>query len=148
MPRASRPLKLRDGLPWVGVLIRSRAGIYRYFPFVLDSGTAHLFWMVADVEIRRRTGNRRSLQDALRGIIAAGGTIEASWDAGHVLGAGDAATGVSVLVPLWREHGAKPVQVDLEKLWGQLGITLAAGTVRFDDAAPLTAIRHGISGGR
>lgn len=41
MPRASRPLKLREGLPWAGVLIRSKDGLYRYFPFVLDSGTAH-----------------------------------------------------------------------------------------------------------
>lgn len=41
MPKASRTLKLRDGLPWVGVLARSPRGKHKYFSFVLDTGTAH-----------------------------------------------------------------------------------------------------------
>jgi hypothetical protein len=34
-----------------------------------------MFCLVADVEIRRATGNRKGLQDALRAIVAAGATI-------------------------------------------------------------------------
>lgn len=41
MPKASRTLKLRDGLAWVGILARSRRGPLKYFSFVLDTGTAH-----------------------------------------------------------------------------------------------------------
>jgi hypothetical protein len=38
-----------------------------------------LFCLLADVEIRTRTGNAKGLQDALRAINRAGGTIEADW---------------------------------------------------------------------
>ena len=38
-----------------------------------------LFCLQADVEIRKRTGNAKGLQDALRAINRAGGTIEAEW---------------------------------------------------------------------
>jgi hypothetical protein len=38
-----------------------------------------LFCLVADVEIRKQTGNKRGLQDALRGIVNAGGTIDKDW---------------------------------------------------------------------
>jgi hypothetical protein len=38
-----------------------------------------LFCLAADVEIRRRTGNTMGLQDALRAINKAGGTIESEW---------------------------------------------------------------------
>lgn len=41
MPRTSQTLRLREGLPWVGVLIRSRRGSFRSFDFVLDTGTTH-----------------------------------------------------------------------------------------------------------
>jgi hypothetical protein len=35
-----------------------------------------LFCLVADIEIRKQTGNTQGLQDALRGIVEAGGTID------------------------------------------------------------------------
>src|ERR1700740_1987142 len=35
-----------------------------------------LFCLLADIEIRKRTGNRKGLEDALRAIVNAGGTIE------------------------------------------------------------------------
>jgi hypothetical protein len=38
-----------------------------------------LFCLMADVEIRKRTGNAKGLQDALRAINRAGGTIKAEW---------------------------------------------------------------------
>src|ERR1039458_2484394 len=39
-----------------------------------------MFALVADVEIRQQTHNRLGLQDALRAIVAAGGTIQHDWD--------------------------------------------------------------------
>ena len=38
-----------------------------------------MFCLVADVEIRRETGNRKGLRDALRAIVADGGTIDHDW---------------------------------------------------------------------
>jgi hypothetical protein len=38
-----------------------------------------MFCLVADVQIRKATGNRKGLQDALQAIVAAQGTIDAQW---------------------------------------------------------------------
>ncbi|MDR3415733.1 MAG: hypothetical protein P4L83_06065 [Nevskia sp.] len=59
-----------------------------------------LFCLMADVEIRRRTDNRKGLRDALRGVLAAGGDIRQDWPVERVLAAGDQATGVDVLASL------------------------------------------------
>src|SRR5262249_54868612 len=39
-----------------------------------------LFCLLADVEIRERTMNRRSLDDALRAVLAAGGNVSTRWE--------------------------------------------------------------------
>src|SRR5207342_3197552 len=60
-----------------------------------------LFWLLADVEIREKTGNRRGLEDALRGVLKAGGNIGVSWPIDRALAAGDRATGVNILRDLY-----------------------------------------------
>lgn len=106
-----------------------------------------LFCLRADVEIRRRTGNRHGLEHALRAVLAAGGTIETSWKIDRVIAVGDAATGVPVLRELYDEMKARPVHVDLDELWKQLGIVRHGGSVTFNDAAPLAAVRKAITKG-
>src|SRR5262249_54356684 len=56
-----------------------------------------LFCLVADLEIRTRTQNMKSLDDALRAILVAGGNIASAWPIERVLEVGDQATGVRVL---------------------------------------------------
>jgi hypothetical protein len=51
-----------------------------------------MFCLVADVEIRRKTENRKGLQDALRAIVASGGTIDKEWPLLKVSEIGDKAT--------------------------------------------------------
>ena len=104
-----------------------------------------LFCLRADVETRRRTGNRRGLEHALRAINAAGGTIERSWKIDRVLATGDAATGVPVLRELYEEMKGARAPVDLPALWKELGITRRGRSVVFDDTAPLAAIRKAIT---
>jgi hypothetical protein len=106
-----------------------------------------LFCLRADVEIRRRTGNQRGLEHALRAIVAAGGTIENSWKMDRVISTADAATGVPVLRELYDEMKDQPVTVDLAALWKQLGIIPRGKSVTFDDSAPLAAVRKAITGG-
>ena len=48
-----------------------------------------LFCLVADVEIRRATQNRKGLQDALRAVLADGGTIDQDWPLPQALAIGD-----------------------------------------------------------
>jgi hypothetical protein len=104
-----------------------------------------LFCLVADAEIRKRTGNKRGLQDALRGIVHAGGTIDKDWPIERVLRTGDKATGTTVLEDLYAVWGKAPVKVDLASLWAQLGVRVAGGDVTFDDNAPLAAVRIAIT---
>jgi hypothetical protein len=103
-----------------------------------------LFCLMADIAIREQTGNRRGLQDALRAIVAAGGTINQEWPIARALAVGDHATGTSVLTELYGKMGMKPDRVDLGKLWKQLGVSSDEGHIVFDDHAPLAQVRHGI----
>jgi hypothetical protein len=104
-----------------------------------------LFCLRADVAIRERTGNRRGLEHALRAILAAGGSIDRDWNIHKVIEIGDQAVGVPVLRELYDEMGSKPVMVDLESLWRQLGIQRHGKAVIFDDSAPLAKVRNFIT---
>ena len=100
-----------------------------------------LFWLLADVRIREQTGNRHSLDDAIRAIWSEGGDGAADWPAERVLREGDRATGVSVLEDLHRQLGDKPVDIDLPALWKRLGVIYRNRRLSFDNGAPLAAIR-------
>src|SRR5882724_8673799 len=78
-----------------------------------------MFCLLADIEIRKRTGNKLGLQDAMRGVLAAGG---------------------DVLTRLHDEMGPKPVTPDLAALWRDLGVKAQGESFEFDDAAPLADI--------
>ena len=105
-----------------------------------------MFCLLADVRIRRQTHNKKGLQDALRGILSAGGTVTVDWPLEQALAAGDKATSTTVLVDLYHEMRDQPVQVDLPDLWKQLGIVPAPdGSIRFDSTAPLANVRAAIT---
>lgn len=107
-----------------------------------------LFCLLADIAIRERTGGRRSLDDALRGILAAGGNASVRWSIEALLDAGDRATGVPVLRELYARMATEPVPVDLDALFRRLGVERRGGQVVLSDDAPLAAIRRGIVSGR
>jgi hypothetical protein len=106
-----------------------------------------LFFFLADLEIRERSGGRRSLDDALRGMLAAGGDVRAAWSLEQALEAGDRAVGGgwNVLARLHAAQGSTPVSVDLDALFRRLGVSQADGHVVYDDAAPLASIRRSLS---
>jgi hypothetical protein len=104
-----------------------------------------MFCLLADIEIRKATGNRFGLQDAMRGVIAAGGNHEQDWPIARVLATADKAVGVDVLTRLHNEMGSKPVTPDLAALWRDLGLLRRGEALEFDDAAPLAAIRKAIT---
>jgi hypothetical protein len=105
-----------------------------------------LFCLMADLEIRKRTGNSKGLRDALRAINRAGGTIEADWRLERAFEIGDKATGGRTLMELYGQMSSKPVAVDLAQLWAQLGVRSNGEGVALDDQAPLAAIRSAICG--
>jgi hypothetical protein len=106
-----------------------------------------LFCLLADVRIRQASGNRKGLQDALRGVLAAGGSIHVDWPVAQVFAIGDRATGTTVLTDMYRAMGntPTPAPAELDKLWRDLGVQADGETVRFDDGAPLAAVRKAIT---
>jgi hypothetical protein len=104
-----------------------------------------LYCLLADVEIRETTNNRRGLQDALRAIARAGGGMSEDWPIEHILGVGDAATATSVMTDLYLKMKDQPYAPDLDDLWIDLGIQINHGIVSFNDTARLAAVRRAIT---
>jgi hypothetical protein len=104
-----------------------------------------MFCLLADIEIRKRSNNKLGLQDAMRGVIAAGGNHETDWSIERILATADKAVGLDVLTRLHDQMGSKPVTPDLDGLWRDLGVKLRDGGLSFDDSAPLAAIRIAIT---
>ena len=105
-----------------------------------------MFCLDADVRIREQTHNRKGLEDALRGILNAGGNITEDWEIERAFAAGDKATGTTVLADLYQRMKDKPIQVDLPELWKKLGISRKSdGSVEFDNSAPLANVREAIT---
>jgi hypothetical protein len=107
-----------------------------------------MFCLLADVEIRKETtNNAMGLQQALRGILDAGGDHEqdwSTWPIDRIFRVGDKATGTTVLTDLYHKMRDKPYAPDLDALWRELGVSVQNGRVAFDDNAPLAAIRRAI----
>jgi predicted metalloprotease with PDZ domain len=103
-----------------------------------------LFCLLADVGIRKNTANAKGLEDALRAINRAGGTIEADWPLERAFETGDKATDGKTLMELYRKMRAQPAVVDLQDLWRQLGLGREGGKIVFDDSAPLAGVRKAI----
>lgn len=103
-----------------------------------------LFCLMADIEIHQRTNNRYGLQDALRGIVRAGGNMEHDWPLVRALKVGDDAVGVPVLTELYDRMKATPVTPDLAAMWHQLGIRPSGNSVVFDQGAPLASVVRSI----
>lgn len=103
------------------------------------------FWLLADLQIREKTQNRRSLDDAVKAILAAGGDGSRKWPLDRLLDAADQSTGTTVLHDLHAKYGEHSEKVDLDGLWARLGIRYRDGEVTFDEAAPLAGIRKSMT---
>jgi hypothetical protein len=146
-----------NGYPTTKVWLDLTRGLPKGLPDDGDHGLDHthtwgrtywggaLFCLLADVEIRERTKGSRGLVDALRGILAAGGSDQVDWSIERTLREGDKAVGVPVLVELYRSMKDKPVTPDLDAMWRSLGVRVRDGQVELDDSAPRAAIRRAIS---
>ncbi|TMA93032.1 MAG: hypothetical protein E6J63_00285 [Deltaproteobacteria bacterium] len=104
-----------------------------------------LFWLLGDIQIRERTGNRFGLEHALRALVANGGNIADRWPLRRALEVGDRATGTKVLEELYAKMASAPVDVDLDALFHRLGVEEQGRSVKFDDRAPLAPIRRAIT---
>lgn len=165
-------LWLEEGLAtYVEPIARAQAGlvsaeyVWRHFlwgmpqglPKTGDQGLDHthtwgrtywggaLFCLLADIDIRTRTANHHSLEDALAAIVAAGGNNEIDWPLVRFLQAADEATGVPVFSELYEHQKATAVYADLDDLWRRLGVAVKDDKIVFDDTAPLAGMRRAIT---
>jgi hypothetical protein len=104
-----------------------------------------LFCLQAEVAIRRETHNTVGLQTALRAILEKTGGYAAERSIDEVLQIGDRATGTHVLTALYERNKSSPRLTDLDSLWRELGVPEDPATQKFDDQAPLAAIRIAIT---
>ena len=152
----ARAGNLSDEAVWASMI----DGLPKGLPAAGDQGLDHtptwgrtywggaLFWLLADIEIRRKTGNHKSLDDALRAIAAEGGDGSQTWSSERIFRRGDAAIGQPILEKLHERMGDRPESTDLDALWQQLGIIQRRGTVVFNDDAPLAGIRRALTSGK
>jgi hypothetical protein len=105
-----------------------------------------MFCLLADVEIREQTQNRKGLQDALRAILNHGGDITQDWKIEKAFAIGDKATGTNVLQKLYAKMKGQPAPADLDQLWQKLGVAFADdGSAKFNDKAPEASVRQAIT---
>jgi hypothetical protein len=104
-----------------------------------------LFCLLADIQIRTATQNQRGLEDALRGILDAGGNDAVRWELERALDVGDRAVGTHVLRDLHARMGSAPVEIDLPALFRQLGVNMRGRTIAFNETAPLAAVRRAMT---
>jgi predicted metalloprotease with PDZ domain len=131
---------LPQGLPAVG-----DRGLDNTFTHDRIYWGGNLYWLLADVQIREKTNNRHSVDDAIRAILDAGGNGGTAWTLERVLSVGDTATQTTVLRDLHDELGPKPGAVDLDALWLRLGVKFSRGVITFDNSAPLAGVRTAIT---
>ncbi len=133
------------------------AGMPRGQPIEGDAGLDHtptwgrtywggaMFCLLADVQIRQRSGGCAGLQQALQGVLAAGGNYGQAWSLERLLAVADASVGQTCLAELHALMKDCPAPVDLDALWHDLGVqprAVAAARLRSD--APLAALRRAI----
>ncbi|MFO0593481.1 MAG: hypothetical protein U0441_38425 [Polyangiaceae bacterium] len=125
-----------------------------------------LFALTADVEIRRRTGGSRSLDDGLRRALAEGARATEVWSSQRFVDALDRGVGARVVRPLFErvQVASKPCGpalaagllrdlsacapddvVSLLALLDALGVRPGTGSqVELSESAPLAGVRRGI----
>lgn len=102
-----------------------------------------LFFLLADLGIRQRTGGARDLRAAVRAAAAAG-NVEAFMPLARIVEVGDRATGTTVLHELYERLAREPGTEDLDALWKRLGVVRDGASIRFDGGAPGAWFRDAI----
>ena len=99
-----------------------------------------MFCLMADVQMLVRSERRAGLQQALQGVLAAGGSYAVPWSVDRILATADEAVGQTTLTELYQRLKDSAAPADLDGLWRELGV--AGDTL--NDGAPLAAVRRAI----
>lgn len=106
------------------------------------SGTA--YWLETDAELRRTSGNRLSIDEALRRFDACCLPSYSAWEPADFVAKLDALLGTDVFGKRFREYDARRDFPNLDPLYRDLGIKRKGDALDYDDNAPAAAIRRAI----
>lgn len=95
-----------------------------------------LFYLMADLGIRRETRGEKGLEDCLAGALWAGFVASRNVRLPDYVAACDAATGTKVMGGLVDRYLANPVPMDLAAFWKDLGVSDVGGRIALNDDAP------------
>ena len=117
----------------------------RAFMRVYWSGAA--LALLADVELRKRSGGQQSLDTALEALQTCCLPTDRSWSARELMQKLDQLTDTSVFMTLYRQHVDSDEFPDLSTVYSELGLQQVSATrVNLDAAAADAAIRSAIMG--
>lgn len=115
----------------------------RAYYAVYWSGAA--FWLQADVDLRRASGGRLSVDEAMRRFRACCLARKREWGAAEFVAKLDELIGSDVLRQRYREYAQRRGFPPLDALYRQLGLQRADdGALRLRDDAPDVAVRDAI----
>jgi predicted metalloprotease with PDZ domain len=104
-----------------------------------------IFWFLIDLKIREQTHGKKSVDDVIKTILAAGGDGSVTWPMEKVLDMGDKASGTHAMHDVYNQLVPQAYSVDFGPIWKQLGVVYNNGNVTFDDKAPLAWLRKAIT---
>jgi hypothetical protein len=105
-----------------------------------------LYWFLIDLEIRKTSAGKRTLDDLLKAIFHDGGDGDEDWTLEYLFKFSEKTVGSPLLKQLYEAFGPKPSKQDLPSLFKSLGVSEKAGKISFDDTAPLAKIRRSLIG--
>jgi hypothetical protein len=100
-----------------------------------------LFVLMAEIESLQASDGKIGFSDCLRTVLAEGGDVTLKWPTMKLIDRCDALLGRTVVAPLAKRHIERGSAMDLDRLWRRLGVSLADGEIRYDDAAELAWLR-------
>jgi hypothetical protein len=105
--------------------------------------------LLADVEIRRRSGGKQGLEHGLLALLDHDGHASEVWGLKDAIDVVDRAVGAPVLSELAARYATRGNPLELDRLFADLGVRRTPVGVKLDDTAPLSAVRRAIvHGGR
>ncbi len=114
----------------------------RSYRRVYWSGAAML--LLADVELRRRSGGRQTLDSALAGIAECCMDLSKVWRARDMMQRMDEITGTDIFMRIYRQHTRSSNFPAVEDVLTDLGVRERWGRVRLNNEAELADIRRQI----
>ena len=112
--------------------------------------TMKIYWsgaalaMLADIELRRRSDGRESLDTVLARLERCCLPSATTWSAGRLFAELDRLAGDPVFMPLYRRHADRRGFPDTRAAFEELGIVVRRDRVRLDETAPLAGLRRAI----